>query len=171
MSQNQKPEQTFQKSQNSNKLPEEPKIQEDNQGISNLIKKAAHPGVCIFTIAFKIGAIVSFILLDLFTSSEALTYLVVILLGSADFWMTKNISGRVLVGLRWWNEVKDDGTEVWIFESKNESKNFEFKYFLVEKENSADKTIFWGSLYINLISWLVLFVWEIIRFKFIWVYY
>jgi hypothetical protein len=76
----------------------------------------------LFTIAFKIGAIVSFILLDLFMSSEALTYLIVIILGSADFWVTKNISGRILVGLRWWNEVKEDGTEVWIFESKNESK-------------------------------------------------
>jgi hypothetical protein len=75
----------------------------------------------LFTIGFKIAAIVSFILLDLFTK-EAITYLVVILIGSADFWMTKNISGRILVGLRWWNEVKEDGTEVWIFESKNESK-------------------------------------------------
>ncbi len=124
MSQNKKTEQTSINNQNSNKIPEEPKKEQENDGITTLIKKAAHPGVCIFTIAFKIGAIVSFILLDLFTNSEALTYLVVILLGSADFWMTKNISGRVLVGLRWWNEVKEDGTEVWIFESKNESKNF-----------------------------------------------
>lgn len=27
---------------------------------------------------------------------------------------------RLLVGLRWWNEVKEDGTEVWIFESAHE---------------------------------------------------
>jgi hypothetical protein len=78
--------------------------------------------VCLFTIGFKIAAIVSFILLDLFTS-EAMTYLIVIIIGCADFWMTKNISGRILVGLRWWNEVKEDGNEVWIFESKNESKD------------------------------------------------
>jgi hypothetical protein len=87
-----------------------------------MIRNSANPGVCIFTIAFKLGALISYILLDLFSDNEALTYLVVILLGSADFWTTKNISGRVLVGLRWWNEVKEDGTEVWIFESKNESK-------------------------------------------------
>lgn len=31
--------------------------------------------------------------------------------------MTKNISGRLLVGLRWWNEVKPDGSNEWIFES------------------------------------------------------
>jgi hypothetical protein len=65
---------------------------------------------------------VCFILLDLFLAREEIAYLIIILIGSADFWMTKNISGRILVGLRWWNEIKEDGTEVWIFESKNESK-------------------------------------------------
>ena len=87
-----------------------------------MIKNAAHPAVCLFTIGFKITAIVAFILLDLFTK-EALTYLVVIIIGSVDFYMTKTISGRMLVGLRWWNEVKEDGSEVWVFESKNESKH------------------------------------------------
>ena len=87
--------------------------------------------------------------------------------------MTKNISGRVLVGLRWWNEVKEDGTEVWIFESKNESKIMLIIYYLLlkylEKESSADRSIFWGSLYINLIAWIVLVLWEIITLKLVWV--
>jgi hypothetical protein len=96
-------------------------------GIVNLIKNAAHPGICILTIAFKIAAIVSFILLDVFLSSEAVAYLVVIITGAFDFWITKNVSGRLLVGLRWWNEIKEDGTEVWVFESKNESI-FLFKF-------------------------------------------
>jgi hypothetical protein len=96
--------------------------------ISNFIQQSAHPVICIFTIIFKISAIVSFILLDKLSGSEAMAYLVVILLGSVDFWITKNISGRMLVGLRWWNEVKEDGKEVWIFESKHESKN---KYLIL----------------------------------------
>lgn len=86
-----------------------------------LYKKAANPGVCLVTVLFKIAAILSFILLDLFTNSEAIVYLAVIIIGSADFWVMKNLSGRILVGLRWWNEVKENGEEVWIFESKNES--------------------------------------------------
>lgn len=90
----------------------------------NSIKNSAHPCVCLFTIGFKIASIACFIVLDLLLNSEALAYLIVILVGSADFWMTKNISGRILVGLRWWNEVKEDGSEVWIFESKNESIKF-----------------------------------------------
>ncbi len=34
---------------------------------------------------------------------------------------TKNVSGRLLVGLRWWNEVTDDGGN-WRFESLTEVK-------------------------------------------------
>lgn len=104
-------------------------LHEDNKEditITNFINKASNPLICIFTIIFKIGAICSFILLDIFVKNEAIAYLVVIILSAADFWTTKNISGRILVGLRWWNEVKENGEEVWIFESKNES-NFFFK--------------------------------------------
>ena len=32
---------------------------------------------------------------------------------------TKNISGRLLVGLRWWNETTDEGSN-WRFESLEE---------------------------------------------------
>ena len=29
----------------------------------------------------------------------------------------QNVTGRLLVGLRWWNDVHEDGTNIWIFES------------------------------------------------------
>ena len=32
----------------------------------------------------------------------------------------KNVSGRLLVGLRWWHEVKDDGSSEWKFECLDE---------------------------------------------------
>lgn len=35
-----------------------------------------------------------------------------------DFWTVKNITGRLMVGLRWWNYVDDDGKSHWVFESK-----------------------------------------------------
>ena len=89
--------------------------------LTNFIQKASNPIICIFTLIFKIGAIVSFILLDIFVKNEAIAYLVVIILSASDFWTIKNVSGRILVGLRWWNDVKENGEEIWIFESKNES--------------------------------------------------
>ncbi len=103
-------------------------------------------------------------MLDLFTR-DAIAYLAVIIIGSADFWYTKNIAGRLLVGLRWWNEVKEDGTEVWIFESKNESK----KNIILEKEHGGDSTVFWTGLYINGGIWAALFIWDLIRLRFVWV--
>jgi len=40
------------------------------------------------------------------------------LLLAFDFWTVKNVSGRLMVGLRWWNKIEEDGTSTWIFESK-----------------------------------------------------
>lgn len=52
-----------------------------------------------------------------------LNCVVTLVLVAADFWTVKNVTGRLLVGLRWWN---DDGTEssggesTWRFESLEE---------------------------------------------------
>lgn len=91
--------------------------------MANFYKKTSSPVVALTSVIIKLSAVISFILLSLFTDNEAIVMLVVILIGAADFWFTKNITGRVLVGLRWWNQIKKETKEeVWIFESKNESK-------------------------------------------------
>jgi hypothetical protein len=46
------------------------------------------------------------------------------------------VTGRLLVGLRWWNEIKDDGTNVWVFESREG-----------RPVNPVDSRVFWVSLY------------------------
>lgn len=41
----------------------------------------------------------------------------VVLLNAMDFYMVKNISGRLLVGLRWWSVTSADGlTQTFRFE-------------------------------------------------------
>ena len=90
--------------------------------ITNFVQKASHPVICLIIVIFKIAALLSFIFLAIILEKTSVVYLIVIVLGAFDFWITKNIAGRTLVGLRWWNEVKPNGEEVWIFESKNESK-------------------------------------------------
>ena len=57
-----------------------------------------------------------------FLKNDALIFIVVVILSAFDFWTVKNVSGRIIVGLRWWTEIKDDGKEVSIYESDNESK-------------------------------------------------
>ena len=41
--------------------------------------------------------------------SSVLVFIIVLILGAIDFWVIKNISGRLLVGLRWWNSIDEEG--------------------------------------------------------------
>jgi len=125
--------------------------------ITNFYKKSSNPIVSLLTVLFKIISIFLFLTMNLFISTESYTIITVIIFGSIDFWYTKNISGRILVGLRWWNQIKSNGQEVWIYESKNE-----------QDLNKINSKIFWDSLYINTFIWLGLSIWELIRFKFMW---
>ena len=52
-----------------------------------------------------------------FTDSFILHFVTCIILLAFDFWTVKNITGRLLVGLRWWSYVQEDGKSEWVFES------------------------------------------------------
>lgn len=32
--------------------------------------------------------------------------------------LSQNVTGRLMVGLRWWNQVDDDGRSHWVFEAR-----------------------------------------------------
>lgn len=51
---------------------------------------------------------------------------------SLDFYTVKNITGRFLVGLRWYSDFGPKGEEIWKFES-----------FDLSKRSKIDSTIFW----------------------------
>jgi hypothetical protein len=89
-------------------------------GVENSRK---HPIAVFFHLVFKIAAIVVYIVMPLITGSFILAFIIVIILLAADFWTTKNVTGRLLVGLRWWHYVKEDGTNVWMFESSKNPSN------------------------------------------------
>ncbi|RYE92455.1 MAG: DUF846 domain-containing protein, partial [Oxalobacteraceae bacterium] len=56
--------------------------------------------------------------LRLLTSNFVMIFIITILLLAVDFYYLKNIAGRRLVGLRWWNEVDSTtGDGRWVFES------------------------------------------------------
>ena len=129
----------------------------DKIDFTNFLSRAKNPGIVFFTIFFKGLAVACFLLLGIFGVPDALIFIFVVILNSLDFWFVKNVSGRILVGLRWWNEVKEDGTEVWKFESSNEVKT-----------KSIDTTIFWMSLYITPIFWAIFLFLELIGLKLMW---
>ena len=134
-------------------------IEANNTGVSKyypeFLKKAAHPGVCLWHIFFKSLAILSYFFLGIFVSNKALSFIIIIILSAFDFWVVKNITGRILVGLRWWSQVKEDGTEEWYFESLDEKKN-----------SGMDSFMFWLALYVTPIVWGVFAVSSILSFNF-----
>jgi hypothetical protein len=84
---------------------------------SNKQNLYSHPVAAFFFIAFRLGAILTYSLGSIFSDNFTLIFVVAILLLAFDFWTVKNVSGRLLVGLRWWNEIQTDGSNKWVFES------------------------------------------------------
>lgn len=77
-----------------------------------------HPYVTLFHILFRSLAIVVYLFFTSFIDSFITSFVFIVLLLSADFWTVKNITGRILVGLRWWNYIDDEGKSIWIYESR-----------------------------------------------------
>ena len=59
----------------------------------------------------------------------------------------KNVSGRLMVGLRWWNEVSETGGNEWKFESLQEGQR---------GVNKHDSRTFWLVLYATPVVWVLL---------------
>ncbi|XP_057341915.1 uncharacterized Golgi apparatus membrane protein-like protein CG5021 isoform X2 [Microplitis mediator] len=108
--------------------------------------KLKHPYVTFFHLAFRSAAIIVYMFCTWFSDSFIASFVVVVLLLSMDFWTVKNITGRLMVGLRWWNYVDDDGKSHWVYESR---KN---------RINPSEARIFWLSLIICPLLWCLFFI-------------
>lgn len=117
----------------------------------------AHPQAAFFTVLFKSLAIGAYVFGSFFTANFVLVFVFVILCLAADFWTVKNVTGRLLVGLRWWNHVKEDGTSEWKFEAKHNENN-----------NNQDSRLFWTSLYLTPCIWILLCIACIVKFNIKW---
>jgi hypothetical protein len=129
------------------------------------LSQSAHPIVCIFHILFKGLALFLYLFGGWFAkdksgSNSGANFIVVtvccILLLSADFWVVKNITGRLLVGLRWWNKVEGDTTR-WIFESAKDRQTHKF-----------DSSVFWTVLYVTPVIWICLGIVGLLKFNVGW---
>lgn len=98
----------------------------------------------------------------LFIRNFVLVFILTLLLLSIDFYYLKNIAGRRLVGLRWWNEVNTTtGDSHWVFESAAPEQR--------ERQNATDKRFFWLSMYVVPALWIALAVLALLRLQnFIW---
>ncbi|XP_011167055.1 uncharacterized Golgi apparatus membrane protein-like protein CG5021 isoform X1 [Solenopsis invicta] len=132
----------------------------EEEEVAQNANKLKHPYVTLFHLAFRIAAIIVYLLCGLFSNSFIASFVTVVLLLSMDFWTVKNITGRLMVGLRWWNYVDDDGKSHWIFESKKGAQQ--------NRINATEARIFWLALILCPLFWSMLFIAALFSFKFKW---
>jgi hypothetical protein len=131
---------------------------EQDSGASNLpsfLKKSANPTMCVLHFAFKVVAMLLYFILTLALDDGTIAFIIVSTFSVIDFWIAKNLTGRILVGLRWWSQIKADGEEEWVYESLKDDS----------RVNGVDKAVFWGVSYLTPILWLVFAILQILTFS------
>jgi hypothetical protein len=144
-----------------------------------------NPTVVFFHMAFRCAAVLAYVFCSLFSSSFTVNFITCVTLLAFDFWTVKNVSGRLLVGLRWWNEVNEDGTSKWRFESHEVRAlgapgravagvcagdcclrgvaGFGSQSFA---PHPSEARLFWWTLYLFTGLWGLLLIFAVIRFQF-----
>lgn len=112
-----------------------------------------HPIALICHIAFKVGGGLCYLfggwLASTFKVKQELIPLIICVCFIAfDFWTTKNVTGRLLAGLRWWNDVKPDGTNEWVFESHEADTLI----------NPYESKVFWIVLVVFVLIWGIFWI-------------
>ncbi|KAM9002270.1 Golgi apparatus membrane protein TVP23 homolog B isoform X2 [Sarcophilus harrisii] len=124
--------------------------------------KIRHPVASFFHLFFRLGAIIVYLLCELLSSSFIACMVTIILLLSCDFWTVKNITGRLMVGLRWWNHIDDDGKSHWVFEARKELNQDK------RTSSEAESRIFWLGLISCPIMWVIFAFSALFSFKLKW---
>ncbi|XP_030646077.1 Golgi apparatus membrane protein TVP23 homolog B [Chanos chanos] len=137
-----------------------PLFDEDENAFSQRKLKIKHPLATFFHLFFRVTAIIVYLLCDLLSSSFIGCMVTIILLLSCDFWTVKNVTGRLLVGLRWWNQVDEDGKSHWVFEARKDSS----KHVV----SNSESRIFWLGLIVCPILWVFFVFTTLFSFKIKW---
>ena len=117
----------------------------------------AHPTATALTLALRLAPIATYLACELVNSDFVTNFIACILALAVDFWWCKNVSGRLLVGLRYWNEISDDGESTWRFESRDDEG--------MARVSANEKRLFWTTLYGGAIAWAALLVGAIASFE------
>jgi len=121
---------------------------------------SSHPITLLWFLGFRASSLLVYLWGLLFGSDFVLIFIITILILAADFYYLKNIAGRRLVGLRWWNEVDmQTGESKWVFESSDPA---------TKTINPTDSRFFWMALYVQPLFWVALAILAIVGLKFIW---
>ncbi|CAI4223780.1 unnamed protein product [Auanema sp. JU1783] len=116
------------------------------------------PSIVVAHLCFRAAALAYYFFATLLSDSFIIQFLVILILLSMDFWVVKNITGRLLVGLRWWNFVDSNGNNHWKFESAKDTSRF----------SSMDSRAFWMGLVLAPLVWFFFVSMAFFTFKWEW---
>ncbi|XP_076008407.1 Golgi apparatus membrane protein TVP23 homolog B [Genypterus blacodes] len=133
---------------------------EEDTGRRSKKSNIKHPVASFFHLFFRVSAILVYLLCGILSSSFIACMVTIILLLSCDFWTVKNISGRLMVGLRWWNQVDDDGQSRWVFESRDGTGK--------QQGSDSESRIFWLGLICCPIIWVIFVFSNLFAFRVKW---
>lgn len=125
--------------------------------------------------------------LSLFTDSEVVVFVVTMMSTCFDFWVVKNVTGRLLIGLRWWSasdllqeDLKEGSSKRLYDESDGSDEESEEEQGLIEewyfesfdfdaKNSQVDSSIFWWSQASITIFWVIFLGIKAISLSIFWV--
>merc|ERR1711871_548688 len=116
-----------------------------------------HTTAAFFHVAFKLAALLVYLLGTWFSSSNVVVFVLCIILIAMDFWTVKNVTGRLMVGLRWHQLMNEDGTSKWIFEASQD-----------RAVDPMDKSCFWAASGGIIFVWVLLAVSAFLGMKLSW---
>lgn len=145
-------------------------FEQSNIGTGNLLQtnRIRHPIALCFHLLFRTTAIFLYIFSSFIFGNFITVFVIMIALLSADFWTVKNISGRLLVGLRWWNHVDEDGKSHWVFENRKNNQSSNNLSNPANIESTIEVSLFWSSIVVANAIWVVFFVVALLTFSFKW---
>lgn len=130
----------------------------------NTTRRLKHPVITFFHLIFRSLALIVYLLCGWYSDSFIGSFVSIILLLSLDFWTVKNITGRFMVGLRWWNYIDNDGESKWVFESRSSDQDPASP----QKLSSTEIYIFWAGLVAAPALWILFFFTALFSFKLKW---
>ncbi|KRZ16158.1 Golgi apparatus membrane protein TVP23 -like protein B, partial [Trichinella zimbabwensis] len=121
-------------------------------------KRRRQPAVVAFHYLFRTIALLVYMFSEWVSGSFIISCLSIIIFSSVDFWTVKNITGRKLVRLRWWNVVDENGNSVWKFEAKQDPDNI----------NPVESQLFWAGLLVFPLLWIIFILVTFFTLKWNW---
>ncbi|XP_061611399.1 Golgi apparatus membrane protein TVP23 homolog B isoform X3 [Phyllopteryx taeniolatus] len=119
-----------------------------------------HPVASFFHLFFRVCAILVYLLCERISNGFIGGMVAIILLLSCDFWTVKNITGRLMVALRWWNQVDEDGQSHWVFESRKGMRK--------RQSSDSESRIFWLGLIVCPLVWVLFAFSTLFQFNIKW---